>query len=75
MPRGVEVPTEPPTLGADYDTRWARSPVAKVARQLVVAGPQRLLIDWVTDPEIRGHDRLADLLRTAERDRQRRRRR
>ena len=67
VPSGVEVPTEPPTLGADYDTRWARSPVAKVARQLVVAGPQRMLIDWVTDPEIRGHDRLADLLRTAER--------
>ena len=24
--RGVEVPDEPPTLGADYDTDWARTP-------------------------------------------------
>ena len=68
VPRGVEVPAEPPTLGADYDTEWARSPVAKAARNLVVAGPQRLLIDWVTDPEIHGHDRLADLLRAADDD-------
>jgi 1-acyl-sn-glycerol-3-phosphate acyltransferase len=62
VPRGVEVPAEPPSLGADYDTDWARSPVARAARGLVVAGPQRLLVDWVTDPDIRGHDRLADLL-------------
>jgi 1-acyl-sn-glycerol-3-phosphate acyltransferase len=68
VPRGVEVPIEAPALGADYDTGWARSPVAKVARSLVVAGPQRLLVDWVADPEIRGHDRLADLLRAADRD-------
>ena len=26
VPRGVEVPEEPPTLGADYDTDWARNP-------------------------------------------------
>ena len=26
VPRGVEVPAEPPSLGADYDTEWARSP-------------------------------------------------
>ena len=68
VPTGVEVPVEPPTLGADYDTDWARSPVAKAARNVVVAGPQRLLIDWVTDPEIHGHDRLADLLRATDGD-------
>ena len=59
---------EPPSLGADYDTEWARSPVARAARRLIVAGPQRLLIDWVADPEIRGHDRLADLARRADGD-------
>ena len=48
--------------------RGRRSP--RPPATLVVAGPQRLLIDWVTDPEIHGHDRLADLLRT---DRRRRR--
>jgi 1-acyl-sn-glycerol-3-phosphate acyltransferase len=68
VPRGVEVPAEAPTLGADYDTEWARSPAAKVARRVVVGGPQRLLIDWVTDPEVSGGDRLTDLLRVADRD-------
>ena len=66
VPRGITVPEQPPSLGGDYDTEWARSPVARTARRLIVAGPQRLLIDWVTDPEIRGHDRLADLARRAE---------
>ena len=28
--RGVDVPEEPPSLGADYDTDWARSPAARV---------------------------------------------
>ena len=68
VPRGVDVPADPPSLGADYDTDWARSPAARAARRLVVAGPQRLLVDWVTDPEIHGHDRLADLERAGERD-------
>ena len=68
VPRGVEVPAEPPTLGADYDTDWARSPIAKTARHVVVSGPQRLLINWVTDPEINGHDRLTDLLRSTDGD-------
>ncbi len=54
------MPTTTPT--------WARSPVAKAARNVVVAGPQRLFIDWITDPEIHGHDRLADLLRAADGD-------
>ncbi len=62
------MPVEPPTLGADYDTDWARSPVAKATRNVVVAGPQRLFIDWITDPEIHGHDRLADLLRATDGD-------
>jgi 1-acyl-sn-glycerol-3-phosphate acyltransferase len=68
VPRGISVPEQPPSLGGDYDTEWARSPVARTARRLIVAGPQRLLIDWATDPEIRGHDRLADLARCAESD-------
>ena len=66
VPRGVVVPAAPPTLGADYDTDWARTPVAKAARHLIVAAPQRLLIDLIADPEIHGHDRLADLIRSAD---------
>lgn len=66
VPRGVEVPEEPSELGADYDTRWARSPVAKVARAAIVAGPMKLLVDGLAAPDIVGHDRLADLLRAAD---------
>ena len=29
VPRGVEVPKEPPSLGPDYETDWARNPVAR----------------------------------------------
>jgi 1-acyl-sn-glycerol-3-phosphate acyltransferase len=68
VPRGVDVPHQPSRLGADYDTAWARSPVAKAARELLMGGPVRALVDRVTDPEIRGHDRLADLLHAAEND-------
>jgi 1-acyl-sn-glycerol-3-phosphate acyltransferase len=69
VPGAVEVPDEPPTLGADYDTRWARTPVAKAARSALVAGPVRIGIKALTDPEIFGHDRLEDLMRGArERD-------
>jgi 1-acyl-sn-glycerol-3-phosphate acyltransferase len=62
-PRGVEVPEEAPTLGADYDTEWARSPAARAARGLIAEGPLRLAIRGLAAPEIHGHDRLADLAR------------
>jgi len=62
VPRGVALPVEESTLGADYDTSWARSPVARAARELVMAGPVRALVRGLAEPEIRGHDRLADLL-------------
>src|SRR6266508_1070853 len=67
LPRGVDVPREPSKLGADYDTRWARTPVARAVRGAVMAGPVRVAVDRLIDPEIHGHDRLADLLRVAER--------
>ena len=65
MPRGVEVPDEPPSLGADYDTDWARSPAARVARGVLAEGPLRLAVRGLADPEIFGTDRLADLRRQA----------
>lgn len=65
VPGGVDVPDEPRSLGADYDTRWARTPLAKAARGVLVAGPVRMGIRALTDPEIAGHDRLDDLLRGA----------
>ena len=54
VPRGVEVPEEPPTLGADYDTEWARSPVARVARGVIAEGPMRLAVRGLADPEVFG---------------------
>lgn len=68
VPRGVEVPEEPPTLGADYDTDWARSPVARVARGVIAEGPMRLAVRGLADPEVFGTDRLDDLRRQAEQD-------
>jgi 1-acyl-sn-glycerol-3-phosphate acyltransferase len=63
VPRGVAVPAEPPTLGADYNTEWARSPAARVARALIAEGPLRLVARGLAAPEIHGRDRLADLAR------------
>jgi 1-acyl-sn-glycerol-3-phosphate acyltransferase len=66
VPRGVHVPEEPPSLGADYDTAWARSPVARVARAVIAEGPLRLGVRSLAAPEIKGRDRLADLARLEE---------
>jgi 1-acyl-sn-glycerol-3-phosphate acyltransferase len=66
VPRGVTVPQEPLSLGADYDTEWARTPVARVARGVITEGPIRFLARVVANPEIVGHDRLADLARLDE---------
>jgi 1-acyl-sn-glycerol-3-phosphate acyltransferase len=63
VPRGVDVPVDPPSLGADYDTEWARRPLARAARGLLVEGPIRALARLVADPEILGLDRLDDLAR------------
>ena len=44
VPKGVVVPKRPSKLGANYDTEWARSPVARAARGLITEGPMRLLV-------------------------------
>jgi 1-acyl-sn-glycerol-3-phosphate acyltransferase len=61
VPRGVEVPEEPSGLGADYDTDWARRPLASSVRTLIVEGPVRLAAQVIASPDIHGTDRLADL--------------
>ena len=61
VPRGVEVPADPPSLGADYDTDWARSPVARATRGVIIEGPIRVAARLIVDPEILGYDRLTDL--------------
>lgn len=63
VPRGVDVPADPSTLGAAYDTEWARSPVARAVRGVIVEGPLRAAVRAVASPTVTGHDRLADLTR------------
>jgi 1-acyl-sn-glycerol-3-phosphate acyltransferase len=68
VPRGVEVPDDRTPLGADYDTDWARRPVPKAIRAVLVEGPLRLAVRQIASPEILGVDRLADLLDTGSYD-------
>ncbi|CAN5532534.1 hypothetical protein BH24ACT5_BH24ACT5_22010 [soil metagenome] len=65
VPHGVEVPVDSVALGADYDTRWARTPIARTVRGLVSAGPLNVAVRRVGQPDIEGHDRLDDLVRRA----------
>ncbi len=60
-PRGVVVPEEETTLGANFETEWARSLPARAARKVIVAGPMRLGVKLIADPEVVGTDRLEDL--------------
>jgi 1-acyl-sn-glycerol-3-phosphate acyltransferase len=61
-PKGVVMPLEPSTLGADFDTDWARKAPAKAARTILTAGALRALVKAMANPEVEGLDRLADLL-------------
>ncbi|MAT04388.1 MAG: 1-acyl-sn-glycerol-3-phosphate acyltransferase [Acidimicrobiaceae bacterium] len=61
VPKGVAVPEEPSKLGADYDTDWARRPLARAARGVITEGPLRLLIGGLAMPEVTGVDRLDSL--------------
>ena len=60
VPRGVTVPELPSRLEANYETAWAREAPARAVRRLLQAGPLRLFVKIVADPEIAGLDRLAD---------------
>ncbi len=66
VPSGVEVPAEAPTLGADYDTAWARTPLARYARSAITEGPMRVAARLIASPEVSGVDRLTDLMRLEE---------
>jgi 1-acyl-sn-glycerol-3-phosphate acyltransferase len=61
-PRGIDVPKDPPMLGADYDTSWARRPAARAARTVIARGPLRAMVKLIADPQVHGTDRLADLI-------------
>lgn len=61
LPHGVEPVPKEETLGAAYDTGWARSPAARIGRLALLEGAVRPLIKAVADPERRGYDRLVGL--------------
>ena len=64
VPKGVDVLREPSELGDAYETEWARRPVARAIRGVIVEGPMRLAVRTIASPTVSGLDRLADLLRT-----------
>lgn len=66
VPKGVEVPEEPSTLGANFETDFARKAPAKAFRKVVTNGPVRAAIKALADPEVVGLDRLSDLERLDE---------
>jgi len=64
-PLGVEPLGEKNKMGADYDTDWARSFPARLARALLLDTAVRAAVRALADPERVGLDRLDDLRRTA----------
>ena len=60
-PGTVDPLPEEPTLGAHYDTDWARRFPARWARTMILEGAIRPSIRVLADPERRGYDRLSDL--------------
>ncbi len=63
-PKSVVVPRKPSELGDAYDTEWARRPIARAMRGVIIEGPMRLAVRTVASPTVTGLDRLTDLLRT-----------
>lgn len=64
VPKGVVVQRPPNSLGDAYETEWARRPLAKAVRGVIIEGPLRLAVRTVASPTVSGLDRLTDLLRT-----------
>ena len=61
VPLTVEPPAEEPTLGAHYDSAWARKLPARYARFFLTEGLVRPLIAGLAQPDRRGLDRLTEL--------------
>jgi 1-acyl-sn-glycerol-3-phosphate acyltransferase len=61
VPGGVEPPPKKRTLGAEYDTDWARRYPARAARVLLVEGLMRPTAHLLARPLVSGRDRLDTL--------------
>ena len=60
-PLTVEPRKDDPTLGAHYDTEWARKMPARYGRFFLTEGVVRPIVAGLAQPERRGLDRLADM--------------
>jgi len=58
-PSGVPRPLQEETLGAGYDTDWARRYGVRLARAIVVDDIERPIVRLVARPRIEGVDRIA----------------
>ena len=58
VPKGVETPKVESTVGVQYDTTWARTRPAKLARELGVYGFMKPAIRLYGSPRVIGADRL-----------------
>ena len=61
VPPGFEQPVVVRRTGADYDSAWARRPLAHHVRLLLLEGPIRLGVKALAAPERAGLDRLEDV--------------
>jgi 1-acyl-sn-glycerol-3-phosphate acyltransferase len=56
--------TRPPVernLGAEFDTQWARSPAARLARAVILDNIIRPVVKLMADPEVSGLDRIESI--------------
>lgn len=60
VPAGVDAKVRRRNVGADYDTDWARTYPARIARALLVEGVVRPVMSVLADPTVTGTDRLVD---------------
>ncbi len=60
-PGGVEKKKVKPTTGVYYDTKWARTPFARYAREATVWGFQKPANRFYGAPRVIGADRLSDV--------------
>ncbi|MCU1490899.1 MAG: putative acyltransferase [Acidimicrobiaceae bacterium] len=60
-PGTVERPAPPSRIGLDYDTAWARSAPARVARAVIIDNVTRPIVHLLTAPEVEGLEHLEPL--------------
>ena len=60
-PLGVDSRAKNNSLGASYDTEWARRPAARLARAVIVETLMRPVMSFLATPTRKGLDRLENL--------------